>query len=212
MVAREGVVGREVGLAAKDGLHKRRGLTSSRSRPASWASTSSLHWAWASGFLLGIGLHDLAALGVVVLVVEPLLPVRLLVVGLGRLEVEVWHAVHVAVVRDGHGGHLEVDGSLHHVRDACCPVEHRVARVDCAGVRRPWGETPPSDVCQMRIARTPDTMGRARAIPAHPHALFDWRQGASAAPLRARLALRSVSPTRDPFVRVRNRRAPTSTC
>ena len=129
VVAREGVVGREVGLAAKDGLHERAGLDLVEVAAGLVGSDVCLPLGVGHRLLLGVRLDDLAALLVVLLVMEPLLPVDLLVVVLGALEVEVGHAVHVAVVRDGHGRHLLVYGALDHVRHARGAVKHGVVGV-----------------------------------------------------------------------------------
>ena len=129
LVARERVVRREVGLAAKDGLDERGGLHRVDVAAGVVAGDVSLPLGVGLGLGVGVGLVDLAALGIVVLVVEPLLPVCLGVIVLGRGKVKVGHAVHVAVVGDGHGGHLLVHGALHHVGDAGGAVEHGVVRV-----------------------------------------------------------------------------------
>ena len=129
MVAREGVIRREVGLAAEDGLHERARLHLVEVAAGLVRGDVDLPLRVCLGLLLRVGLHDLAALGVVLLVMEPLLPIRLLVVVLGALEVEVGHTIHIAVIRDGDGGHLEVDGALHHRGDARGTVEHRVVGV-----------------------------------------------------------------------------------
>ena len=37
---------------------------------------------------------------------------------------QVGHAVHVAVVGNGHGGHAKLNGTIDHILDTGCAVEH----------------------------------------------------------------------------------------
>ena len=75
---------------------------------------------------LGIGLHQLVA---AVLFQEGLVVAPGFV--LGRVVVDgvagqrqVGHAIHVAVVGNGHGGHAQLNGTVDHILDTGCAVEH----------------------------------------------------------------------------------------
>ena len=75
---------------------------------------------------LGIGLHQLVA---AVLFQEGLVVAPGFV--LGRVVIDgvagqrqVGYAVHVAVVGNGHGGHAKFNGTVDHILDTGCAVEH----------------------------------------------------------------------------------------
>ena len=75
------------------------------------------------------GLLELPALLEALDVVAPLLHVGLDVVVAAALEVEVGDAEEVAVIRERHGGHFEVDGTLDQGLDGRRAVEDRKVRV-----------------------------------------------------------------------------------
>lgn len=37
---------------------------------------------------------------------------------------QIGHAIHVAVVGNGDGGHAQLNGTVDHILDTCCAVEH----------------------------------------------------------------------------------------
>ena len=126
MVAGERLVRRKVDLAAKDGFDDQGRLE--------LVDVALLvphgHVLHILGMLarafLGIGLHQLVA---AVLFQEGLVVAPRLV--LGRIVVDgvagqrqVGHAVHVAVVGNGHGGHAKLYGAVDHILNTGCAVEH----------------------------------------------------------------------------------------
>ena len=126
MVAGERLVRRKVDLAAKDGFDDQGRLE--------LVDVALLvphgHVLHILGMLarvfLGIGLHQLVA---AVLFQEGLVVAPGFV--LGRVVVDgvagqrqVGHAIHVAVVGNGHGGHAQLNGTVDHILDTGCAVEH----------------------------------------------------------------------------------------
>ena len=126
VVAGERLVRRKVDLAAKDGLDDQRRLE--------LVDVALLvphgHVLHILGMLaragLGIGLHQLVA---AVLFQEGLVVAPGFV--LGRVVIDgvagqrqVGYAVHVTVVGNGHGGHAKLNGTVDHILDTGCAVEH----------------------------------------------------------------------------------------
>ena len=126
VVASKGLVRRKVDLAAKDGFDDQGRLE--------LVDVALLvphgHVLHILGMLarvfLGIGLHQLVA---AVLFQEGLVVAPGFV--LGRVVVDgvagqrqVGHAIHVAVVGNGHGGHAQLNGTVDHILDTGCAVEH----------------------------------------------------------------------------------------
>ena len=126
VVAGKGLVRRKVDLAAKDGLDDQRRLE--------LVDIALLvphgHVLHILGMLarvfLGVGLHQLVA---AVLFQEGLVVAPGFV--LGRVVIDgvagqrqVGHAIHVAVVGNGHGGHAKFNGTIDHILDTGCAVEH----------------------------------------------------------------------------------------
>ena len=127
MVASKGLVRRKVDLAAKDGLDDQRRLE--------LVDVALLvphgHVLHILGMLarvfLGIGLHQLVAaiLFQKGLVVTPGFVLRRVVVDGVAGQRQVGHAIHVAVVGNGDGGHAQLYGAIDHILDTGCAVEHR---------------------------------------------------------------------------------------
>ena len=126
VVAGKGLVRRKVDLAAKDGLDDQGRLE--------LVDVALLvphgHVFDVLGMLarvcLGVGLHQLVA---AVLFQEGLVVAPGFV--LGRVVIDgvagqrqVGHAIHVAVVGNGHGGHAKFNGTIDHILDTGCAVEH----------------------------------------------------------------------------------------
>ena len=116
-IARKGVVGSEIDLAAKDGLDDGRGLE----LVDVTLLIPQLHILVvllpALRVLLAVGLLQLIATALLQegLVVAPHLVVGRVMVHRIAGERQLGNAVHVAVVGDGNGRHAQVDGTLHHV-------------------------------------------------------------------------------------------------
>ena len=132
------VVGDEVGLAAKDGLDEKGGPVGAHGGQVVAGGLPDGHVggplvmdAVMGAGIGGIrgGLLQLPALLEALHVVAPLLHVLLGVVVLATGQVEVRHAEHVAVVREGEGWHAQLDGTRHHVAHAAYGVEDREVRV-----------------------------------------------------------------------------------
>ena len=116
-VARKGVVGSEVDLAAKDGLDDGRGfelVDIALLIPQLHILVVLLP---ALRVLLAVGLFQLVATALLQegLVVTPHLVVGRVMVHRIAGERQLGNAVHIAVVGNGDGGHAQVDGALHHV-------------------------------------------------------------------------------------------------
>ena len=75
---------------------------------------------------LGIGLHQLVAaiLFQEGLVVAPCLVLGRVVVDGVAGQRQVGHAIHIAVVGNGDGGHAQLYGAVDHILDTGCAVEH----------------------------------------------------------------------------------------
>ena len=75
---------------------------------------------------LGVGLHQLvtAVLFQEGLVVAPRFVLGRVVVDGVASQCQVGHAVHVAVVSNGHGGHAQLNGAIDHILDTGCSVKH----------------------------------------------------------------------------------------
>ena len=122
-VARKGLVGCEVDLAAKNGLDNRSGLDGVER--AALVPCRAVALPLGAGALVRRGLAEVA-LGKDCAVVLPLLEVgRAVVDGVAR-ETELGDAVHVAVIGKGNGRHAELDRALDHVVYAGGTVEHGV--------------------------------------------------------------------------------------
>ena len=126
MVAGERLVRRKVDLAAKDGLDDQGRLE--------LVDVALLvphgHVLHILGMLarafLGIGLHQLVAAVLFQegLVVTPGFVLGRVVVNGVAGQRQVGHAIHVAVVGNGHGGHAKLNGTVDHILDTGCAVEH----------------------------------------------------------------------------------------
>ena len=126
MVAGKRLVRRKVDLAAKDGLDDQRRLE--------LVDVALLvphgHVLHILGMLarvfLGIGLHQLVAaiLFQKGLVVAPGFVLGRVVVDGVAGQRQVGYAIHVAVVGNGHGGHAQLYGTVDHILDTGCAVEH----------------------------------------------------------------------------------------
>ena len=134
----DAVVGDEVSLAAKDGLDEELGPVGLDGGQVMAGLLPDGHVGGPLGVDavvragvggVGLGLLELPALPEALDVVLPLLHVLLGVVVLAALQVKVGDAEHVAVVREGQGRHVEVDGALDHVGDLGRGVEHGVVGV-----------------------------------------------------------------------------------
>ena len=126
MVAGERLVRRKVNLAAKDGLDDQRRLE--------LVDVALLvphgHVLHILGMLarvcLGIGLHQLVATVLFQegLVVAPGFVLGRVVVNGVTGQRQIGHAIHVAVVGNGDGGHAQLNGAVDHILDTGCAVEH----------------------------------------------------------------------------------------
>ena len=126
VVAGERLVRRKVDLAAKDGFDDQGRLE--------LVDVALLvphgHVLHILGMLarvfLGIGLHQLVAaiLFQKGLVVTPGFVLRRVVVDGVAGQRQVGHAIHVAVVGNGDGGHAQLYGAIDHILDTGCAVEH----------------------------------------------------------------------------------------
>ena len=126
MVAGERLVRRKVDLAAKDGFDDQGRLE--------LVDVALLvphgHVLHILGMLarvfLGIGLHQLVAAVLFQegLVVTPGFVLGRVVVNGVAGQRQVGHAIHVAVVGNGHGGHAKLNGTVDHILDTGCAVEH----------------------------------------------------------------------------------------
>ena len=134
----DAVVGYEVGLTAKDGLDEERGPVGLDGGQVMAGLLPDGHVGGPLGVDavvragvggVGLGLLELPVLLEALDVVLPLLHVLLGVVVLAAFQVEVGDAEHVAVVREGQGRHVEVDGALDHVGDLGRGVKHGVVGV-----------------------------------------------------------------------------------
>ena len=126
MVAGKGLVRRKVDLAAKDGLDDQGRLELVDVAPL----VPHGHVLHILGMLarvfLGIGLHQLVAaiLFQEGLVVAPGFVLGRVVVDGVAGQRQVGHAIHVAVVGNGDGGHAQLYGAVDHILDTGCAVEH----------------------------------------------------------------------------------------
>ena len=134
----DAVVGYEVGLTAKDGLDEELGPVGLDGGQVMAGLLPDGHVGGPLGVDavvragvggVGLGLLELPVLLEALDVVLPLLHVLLGVVVLAAFQVEVGDAEHVAVVREGQGRHVEVDGALDHVGDLGRGVKHGVVGV-----------------------------------------------------------------------------------
>ena len=134
----DAVIGDEVGLAAKDGLHlEARAVCLDRSKVVARGLPHG-HVACplvvdaieiARVVCVWLGLLEVPALLEALDVVAPLLHVGLAVVVLAAFQVEVGDAKHVAVVRKGNGRHPLVNGALDHAGNGRGAIEDREVRV-----------------------------------------------------------------------------------
>ena len=142
LVARQGVVRREIDLAAKDGLDHQRRLYRVNAALGVPRGHILMELLVGARILLRIGLLQLCAAALLQkrLVVTPGLVLRRAMVNRVACKAQLGDTVHVAVVGQRNCRHTKLDGATHHVLDTSGAIEHRilgvVVKVDECHVRK----------------------------------------------------------------------------
>lgn len=126
MVAGKGLVRRKVDLAAKDGLDDQGRLELVDIALLVPHSHVLNVLGMLARVFLGVGLHQLVAAVLFQegLVVAPGFVLGRVVVNGVAGQRQVGHAIHVAVIGNGHGRHAKLNGTVDHILDTGCAVEH----------------------------------------------------------------------------------------